>query len=175
MSFDGQTNSKCSCDHKKLALSAQQKSVLCKMIEQKKITLSANSEKLLCSLLEPKDFTESKDLACKDCECSLKHYAYNNSEQDMQEQLLDAISHHDIRIVTDLIEKRKLNPNYELNMKVPLCKAVCLAKTDLSIVDTLLAAGADPNIQNPADLMWNRRPLHSAACRGHRPLLEVRF
>ena len=144
------------------------------MIEQKKIRLSENCEKMLCSLLEPKEYTESKDLACKDCDCSLKHYATNNSELDMQEQLLDAISHHDIRVVTDLVAKRKLNPNYELNMKVPLCKAVCLAKTDLSIVETLLAADADPNTQNPADLMWNRRPLHSAACRGHRQLLEVR-
>ncbi|CAL1545967.1 unnamed protein product [Lymnaea stagnalis] len=90
---------------------------------------------------------------------------------NLQVKLMDAIHNDDTEIVKDLLMVRRLNPNFNLQMVSPICRAA--AKGNVEIMNLLLDAGADPNTPNSDDLLWERRPIHIAASKGHLCVLKL--
>ncbi|XP_005102513.1 serine/threonine-protein phosphatase 6 regulatory ankyrin repeat subunit C [Aplysia californica] len=164
----------CNCDHAKSIWCSRNQgfmNVLARIYSERKGQLPAGSASVVASLIVAREYGESSVYTCPDCACSLRYYNVYNTRADMQEQLLDAIRHHDVRIVEDLLEKRQLNPNYELHKKNPICRAVGLG--NIEIITLLLDAGAEVDTPNHADLMWDRKPVHIAACKGHLASIQL--
>jgi len=164
----------CNCNHAKSIWCSQNENLvklLSRIYNERRDELPPGSDSVVASMISFHKYGSSADLACPNCVCSLQNYNINNTLEDLQEQLLDAIRHRDIRIVEDLVKRRGLSPNFEFNKKNPICRAVSLG--DTTIITALLEGGADLDTSSHADMMWDRRPVHIAACKGDMASLQL--
>lgn len=106
-----------------------------------------------------------------DIEYSNSVHVHMVGSADHRVRLVDAIHNSDVDTCRDLLLKKKLNPNFNVQMISPICRAAAMGNVE--ILNLLLDAGADPNTPNSDDLLWERRPIHIAASKGHLSALQI--
>lgn len=98
------------------------------------------------------------------------HY-HKHERSALQWGLMDAINNNRVDIVRYILQEEDLDPNFIVNMKSPICRAVAIG--NIAVVELLLDAGADLETANTSDLMWERRPVHIVASKGHLAVLQL--